>query len=170
MSYTFTYEHTMTEVKVESFTRCFQELQPLLVAHWKELALNQEQVPLDPCWDIYLQRDHEGGLLFVTVRDAGQLLGYFIGFVAPGLHYRSCRTLQMDIFWLHPDLRDGDSLDQVEGQVLAQELFEQVHQEAKRRGAQRIFVGTKSHKDASLLFARLGYAEVERYHSLWLGD
>jgi len=96
----------------------------------------------------------------VTVREDGKLCGYFVGFVAPGLHYKTCLTLTMDIFWIHPDHRGA-------GAGFA--LFRTVEAEAKRRGVQRMLVGSKLHKDASWLFERLGYEEVERYYATWLG-
>jgi hypothetical protein len=155
--------------QVESFTKNLAQLKPLLLGHWAELALDQDRVPLDPDWEIYLRKDAEGGILFVTVRDAGALVGYFVGFVGPGLHYRTCLTLQMDVFFLHPDFREGDSLQQVEGEVIAENLFGEVQRAAKARGVQRMFVGSKLHKDVSALFERLGYIEVERYFTFWVG-
>lgn len=159
----------MITYQLESFTQRLEELRPLLDVHWHELALNQDKVPLDVCWEIYLARDAAEGILFVTVRDDSRLMGYFIGFIAPGLHYRTCLTLQMDVFWLHPDLRDEDSLSQVEAEMISEDLFAEVQRQAKARGVQRIFVGSKLHKDASAMFERLGYLEVERYFSLWVG-
>ena len=96
-----------------------------------------------------------------TNREAGKLVGYFVGFVAPGLHYETCLTLTMDIFYVHPDHRRG---------IGGLKLFRAVEKEAKRRGVQRMLVGSKCHADASTLFERLGYTEVERYYSMWLGD
>jgi GNAT superfamily N-acetyltransferase len=145
---------------VESLTERLEELKPLFPEHFRELALNQDEVPLDPQYDIYLQRDARGEVLFVAGRELGQLIGYFVGFVAPGLHYRTCLTLTMDIFYVHPDYRH---------QGAGFRLFKTVEAEAKRRGAQRMFVGSKLHRDASWLFERLGYEEVERYYSAWLG-
>jgi len=49
-------------------------------------------------------------------------------------------------------------------------LFKAVEVEAKRRGVDRMFVGSKCHKEASFLFERLGYERVEVYYSAWLGD
>ena len=37
------------------------------------------------------------------------------------------------------------------------------------RGVQRVFYGSKFHKDASVLFEYLGLKEVERYYSAWWG-
>lgn len=150
----------MITVQVEPWSRFLPEAKPMFPAHWEELALNKDKVPLDPQYDEYDRRDAVDGVMVVTVREDGKLVGYFIGFVAPGLHYKTCLTLTEDIFWVHPDHRGAGA------GVL---MFKTVEQEAKRRGVQRMFVGSKLHKDASWLFQRLGYEEVERYFTLWLG-
>jgi len=151
----------MITTHVESFVGNLPALRPLLPLHYAELALNQDKVPLDPQFDIYEQRDAAGGLLFMALRDAGELIGYFIGFIAPGLHYKTCLTCQMDIFYVHPDHRGGGA---------GWQLFKAVEVEAKRRGVQRMFVGSKLHKDASWLFQRLGYEPCETYYTAWIGD
>lgn len=151
----------MITAQVENLTQVLPELIPLFPLHWDELALNKDKVPLDPQYDIYRKRDALGEVLFVTLREAGVLMGYFVGFVAPGLHYRTCLTLTLDIFYVHPDHRTGRA---------GYRLFKAVEKEAKRRGVQRMFAGSKTHKDASRLFEALGYMEVERYYSVWLGD
>jgi len=151
----------MITCQVEAFPPFLEEVKPLLPAHWDELALNKEKVPLDPQYDEYLRRDAIGQVMAVTVREDGKLCGYFVGFVAPGLHYRTCLTLTMDIFWVHPEHR---------GAGAGFTLFQTVEAEARRRGVHRMFVGSKLHKDAGWLFGKLGYEEVERYFSIWLGD
>lgn len=151
----------MITTQVELFSRVLTELKPLLPLHYAELALNQDKVPLSPQYDIYLAREELGELLMVTVRKDAELIGYFVGFVAPGLHYSTCLTCTMDVFYIHPSHR---------GSTLGYSLFKSVEAELKRRGVQRMFVGSKLHKDASFLFEKLGYVEVERYYSTWLGD
>lgn len=146
---------------VEALRDELENLKPMFPAHFAELALNQDKVPLDPQYGIYLAREDRGEVLFVAMRDRGVIAGYFVGFVAPGLHYQTCLTLTMDIFWVHPDHRGNGS---------GYRLFKFVEQEARNRGVQRLFVGSKLHKDASWLFQKLGYTEVERYYSAWLGE
>lgn len=151
----------MITAQVESLTDRLEELKPLFPSHYEELALNKEEVPLDPQYWIYLERDKRGEVLLVTLRDQGVLAGYFVGFVAPGLHYQTCLTLTMDIFYVWPAYRGNG------GGFL---LFKEVEKEAKRRGINRMFVGSKLHKDASFLFEKLGYIPVEKYYSKWLAD
>jgi len=151
----------MLTAQVESLTERLEDLKPFFPRHWEELALNQKQVPLDPQYDVYLEKDAAGQVMLVTLRAGGDLAGYFIGFVQPGLHYKTCLTLTMDIFYVLPEHR---------GKMGGVILFKAVEAEARRRGVKRMFVGSKLHKDASWLFERLGYEEVERFYCLWLGD
>jgi GNAT superfamily N-acetyltransferase len=146
---------------VEPFPAFLEEVKPILPLHYAELALNQDKVPLSPQYDEYLRRDAEGSLFLVTLRTAGELIGYFVGFVAPGLHYSTCLTLHLDIFYVHPDWR---------GNGAGLTLFKAVEREAKRRGVQRMFTGSKNHKDASFLFEMLGYDRCETIYTAWLGD
>jgi GNAT superfamily N-acetyltransferase len=146
---------------IESFEERLPELKTLLPMHYAELALNQDTVPLDPQYPVYIDRERRGELIFVTLRDAGELVGYFIGFIAPGLHYQTCLTCHMDIFFIRPDRRGA------RGGVI---LFKAVEKELKRRGVQRWFVGSKAHKDASRLFEALGFHHVETTYSKMLGD
>ena len=151
----------MLTAQIESFTERLEEFRPLFPLHWEELALNKDKVPLDPQYDIYIQREARGELLFVTLRELGTPVGYFIGFIAPGLHYRTCLTCTMDIFYVHPAKRGG------RGGI---KLFKFVEKELRRRGVDRWFVGSKCHADASWLFEILGFDRVEVYYSKWLGE
>jgi hypothetical protein len=151
----------MITCHVESLTEHLPELMYLLPLHYEELALNKDKVPLDPQYEVYRERDAAGAVLFVTLRDAGELVGYFVGFIAPGLHYKTCLTCTMDIFYLRKDKRTGS------GGV---RLFRFVEAELKSRGVQRWFMGSKVHADASALFKRIGAAPVETYYSKWLGS
>lgn len=159
----------MITAHVEKLIDCLEELKPNFRPHWQELALNQEEVPLDPQYEVYLAREAAGEVLCVTLREAGGVIAYFVGFVAPGLHYRTCLTLTMDIFWLHPGYRAEDSLGSIEEELLWVQLFECVLIEAKRRGVKRYFFGSKAHKDASSIFERMGMMKADVYYMGWLG-
>lgn len=146
------------------------ELQPFLEAHWRELALDQDKVPLTPQYGEYQRREAAGELLLCTLREAGKVIAYFLGFVAPGMHYATCLTLTMDIFYVTPDFRPDDSLDEIEQNLLFKTLFAEVKRAAVARGVQRVFFGSKLAKDVSRFYIEeLGLTEVERWFSGWWG-
>lgn len=144
----------------EKLSDHLESIKLLFPAHYKELALNQDHVPLDPQYDIYLAREARGEVIFTTLREAGEIIGYFVGFIAPGLHYKTCLTCTMDIFFIREDKRQNGG-----GMI----LFKEVESELRRRGVQRWFMGSKMHKDASYLFEKIGAVPVEMYYSKWLG-
>ena len=151
----------MLSAQPEPFAPFLEEVKPMLPLHYEELALHKSAVPLSPQYHVYLERDAAGQVLCVTLRESGKLVGYFVGFVNPGLHYSTCLTLTPDIFFVHPDHRVGTG---------GLKLFRAVEREAKRRGVQRMFVGSKLHRDSSRLFEALKYEAVEVIYSKWLGD
>lgn len=150
----------MITAHVENFERGLDELKALLPAHYEELAMDKEHVPLSPQYDIYFARERAGQLLYVTLREAGELVGYFIGFIAPGLHYSTCLTCTLDIFYIRADKRKGSA---------GVRLFRFVEAELRRRRVQRWTMGSKIHADASSLFKRIGARPIETYYSKWLG-
>lgn len=147
-------------LQTEPFMANLDELKPILVHHYKELALNQDKVPLQPRWEIYDKAEQVNELLYITCRVDGKLVGYFIGFVAPGLHYETCLTCNMDIFYIAKEYRKSS---------LGVRLFKYVERELKSQNVERWFVGSKVHADASALFKRLKFNKVETYYSKWLG-
>jgi GNAT superfamily N-acetyltransferase len=150
------------KIQLENLENCLPEIQGLLPLHYEELAINQDKVPLSPIYDIYIQRERLGQLIFMTMRNEGEMVGYFVGFIAPGLHYSTCLTCTMDIFFIHPDFR-GTALPGLK-------LFRALEKELKVRGVQRWFVGSKVKADASALFERLDFERTEVYYAKWLGD
>jgi hypothetical protein len=150
----------MLTAQVESLTTGADEILPLLSIHYRKLALNQDKVPLDPQYDIYLERDSRGEITYITLRDNGKLVGYWIAFIAPGLHYKTCLTATMDIW---------NVLKEYEGGVAPLILMRAVEREYKRRGVNRSYVGEKLHKPSGRLFTAFGYHPVETYYSKWIG-
>jgi len=151
----------MITAHVEKLEQTLPELKPLFPLHYQELALNKDKVPLQPNYGLYIQRDRAGEVFFVALRESGSLIGYFVGFIAPGLHYSTCLTLTMDILYVHPDKRK-------EGAGVI--LFDAVKAEAKRRGVQRVFVGEKVHSPIGPFFEAQGFELCERTYTLWMGD
>jgi hypothetical protein len=146
----------------ESFEERLDELKELLPVHWAELATHQDKVPLSPQYDRYITVERAGGLLFMTVRESGVLIGYFIGFLQQGLHYSTCFECRMDICFISPQHR-GASL-------LGLKMLRKFEEELRRRGVQRWYAGSKVYAPMDVLFERIAMEPVEKYYCKWLGE
>jgi hypothetical protein len=146
--------------QVERWSECVPELEAIFPEHFAELALNQDRVPLCPRWDVYADLEARGALILVTLREVGQMVGYFVGMIMPSLHYGQTLECNMDIFFVRKAWR---------GRHAGLRLFKATRRELQRRGVQRWHVGSKMHKDASRLFRALGMTPIETYYSQWIG-
>lgn len=151
----------MLTAQLESAKECLDEIQWLFPLHWKELALNQEKIPLDPRYDEYLRREETGELVFASIRSDGEIVGYFVGFTGISLHYKSMMACTPDIFYVHPDRR---------GLAAGTMLFDFVKTELKRRGVKYWIVGDKNHKTAGAFFEKLGFNKIENYYAMMLEE
>jgi GNAT superfamily N-acetyltransferase len=95
----------MIEFKEETFDECYLDTIPLLKEHWKEVAVYQDDVPLDVDVDRYRQLEEMDRLHIVTCRDDGKLVGYCVTFINNHLHYKSTVFALNDIIYLSPEYR-----------------------------------------------------------------
>lgn len=123
--------------------------------HYKEVALDQDVIPLDMDIDRYAQLDALDMLHIVTVRRRGDLVGYFTAIKSPHLHYRSTLHALVDLYYLEPPWRRG---------TIALKLFGTAHRTLKERGVVKVLSGTKLHSglDQTRLFEYMGYRLAEK--------
>lgn len=145
-----------TFYRVERWKHIRNEVMPLLVRHWKEVALNHSEVPLDIDEQRYTDLDEAGALHVVTARRNGLLIGYHAAIISGHLHYASTLHGITDVYWIAPECRHG---------VTAMRMFQAVERELKAAGVRKLFTATKLHLDQGPLFERLGYKPVERLYA-----
>jgi GNAT superfamily N-acetyltransferase len=157
--------------QVEKFHEIARELPPLFERHYREIALDQESIPLDPDWDRYLQMSLAGMLRVMTARSFdllpgyapseessrkfGIIVGYIFNLVGPHLHYRSTLFANLEMFWLDPAYRGGP---------FALRWFKANADMLKELGVKKVTVETKNgYMDGrvGLIFKRLGYKPIE---------
>lgn len=147
--------------QLETLHQFLGDMANLCELHWSEIALDKDKVPLDPDIQTFQMLEDAGQLVIVTVRDDQKLVGYHFSLVRPHLHYKTSMTAYVDMYFLHPDYRGG---------MAGFKMFKFVETALKERGVDRIYSGTKLHKDMGKLFERLGYNETERLFVKWIGD
>ncbi len=149
-----------TVYQVEPWSSFKVEARELFVRHWREIALNHAEVPLDIDYERYDEMAARGAVHVLTARRNGLLIGYHVAFIAGHMHYRSTLHAVTDVYWIAPECRHG---------VTAMRLLQAVERELKRRGVRKLFTATKLHLDQGPLFERLGYRPVERMYAKLIG-
>ena len=157
--------HASLKFAWERFGQISQECLPLFRRHWKEIALHQEHVPLDPDWERYFAYDLANILNVLTVRDNGVLVGYVFLLVSPHLHYISTRWAVSDMFWLDPAYRFGWT---------GVKMLKKAEEGMRARGVKVFQWSIKFHFEADRgtiekLFTRMGYEPSEKILSKYLG-
>jgi GNAT superfamily N-acetyltransferase len=138
---------------IENISDVREEMEPLTVVHWLELANDQEEIELDFDWQLYENLQALGKLLFVTVRDDGILVGYSATLITNHMHYKSVLHGLTDFYYIHPRWRRG---------FVGINLLKFVEAEMKKLGVKKIVTGCKDKHDTSVLLRRLGYKLSDR--------
>lgn len=149
-----------TIYQVEPWASFHHEARRLFGEHWREVGLNREEVPLDVDYERYAAMASTGSVHVVTVRRAGKLIGYHVGFIHGHMHYKSTLHCITDVYWIAPECRHG---------VTAIRLFQAVEREVAKRGVRKIITGTKLHLDQGPLFEYLGYTPSDRLYVKLVG-
>ena len=95
-----------TKIKRSTVDEIRPHLGELIRMHWKELALDQDTVPLDPAWDVYEKLEQAGSLQALGAWVQTTLVGYSVSYlVKHHMHYRGHAYVQNDVFFVHPRWR-----------------------------------------------------------------
>lgn len=141
----------------ESYSSMIDGIKTLLPSHWRELARNRDDIPLDPDYDMYRRADAAGMIMALAARLDGALVGYAIYFVRPHHHYKGATWAVSDIFWLHPDYRNLGN---------GKALFEAVEQELRNIGCTVCHTTLKAdHPAAAYVLEALGHTKIELGYS-----
>lgn len=142
----------------ENFRNVQPELPELLRRHWAEVALDHDEVPLDPDYLRYYALQDAGSLSTITARvgPGGPLVGYHIMIVSGHLHYRDTLHGVTDVYYLTPEQRKGFN---------GVRLFKAVDVEAKLLGVKKRVTATKDHMNMGRLLERLGYRLTEHTYT-----
>lgn len=126
-----------------------EEIAPLLVLHYKEIAHYQD-IPLEPALDKYLSIEDEGLLRVYTARKDGKLVGYSIYFIRHNLHYSSSKQALQDILFIHPEHRGTGG-----------KLIAWCDEQLRAEGVQAVYHHVKAAHNFGPLLERMGYKLID---------
>jgi len=145
----------------ESAADCLEEIKSLIILHWEEIALYKDKIKLDPDFDKYLLLDSMDMLHILTARDDGVLIGYFISFIQPNMHYKDKMFATNDILFIEKSYRKG---------TVGYKLFKHAEKSLKELGVDVIVIRSKVNTDFKPLMDKLGYERIEYVYSKYTGE
>lgn len=140
----------------ESLTQVKQEIKPLLEQHWKEIAINQEHIKLNPDWKQYARLDSINALRVYTARSGKRLVGYFVVIISKNLHYQDHLFAANDVIFLAKTHRKGTT---------GIRLIKYAEEQLKAEGISVMVVNTKAHQPFDKILERQGFELTERVYS-----
>jgi hypothetical protein len=138
--------------QLEKWAGFYPDAKPLFDRHWRELALNQAEIPIDCDVERYQQMEDLGILLVLTARSGERLAGYLLSFLMPHLHYKSSGKMAItDMYFMLPEFRRGTGA----------QLFLEWERVLRSRSIKLAMTSCKVHQDHSRLFTRLGWTHSD---------
>jgi len=149
------------EYNVETLDECLEEMKPLLLSHYEEVAMYQDKVKFNPDYDKYYALEAAEALHIVTVREGNTLIGYFVSLIMPHMHYKDNNYAVNDILYIHEDYRKSKvGLDMF---LFAEECL-------KVQGVDVLCIHMKTAIPFDSLCEGLGYDYAERNYTKYIGD
>ena len=152
----------MIKYQQEFLSQVQSDIEPLINLHWKEIALNQDNVKLNPDWEAYANLESEGKLQIFTAREGDTLVGYFVVTLGYNIHYKDHLCASNDVIYLHKDYRKG---------FAGIRLIKFAEKALREDGVSTLTINTKVHQPFDKVLERLKFKPIERVYSKYLkGD
>ena len=139
----------------ERYADAIEDVKPLLMAHWRELALFQNDIPLDPDFEVYQALDKAGALAAYMIRQETdrRLVGYGVYFLRKHHHYRQHMWAVSDIILVERSHRNAG---------VGNGLFDFMEPDLKAQGVAVMHTMTKvMHPELAALLQMRGHDKVE---------
>jgi len=154
-------KHPVIASGVSSMVEFLAEVEPLLVQQWRELAADQERVPMVPDYAVYLGLWQAGACHVVTARDDGKLAGYIVFFVRCHPHYATTLMAFADSFYVLPEYRKS---------LLALRMVKHAIADLKRCGVQVVHCYAKPFNNLGKVLEYAGMTPTETTYRLNVED
>jgi len=141
----------VTVFSKESVAGLWEEIMPLLDAHWQEIATYKD-IPLEVNKAAYEEGERRGQFRAYTIREEGRLIGYAAYMVAKNLHYESALVAMQDVLYLDPKYR---------GRMIGARFIRWCDNQLADEGVTYVTQHVKTEHNWGALLARLGYQHTE---------
>lgn len=143
----------------EPLQQWLREAAPMLEAHWREVAPNQDKMALNPDFQKYYTLEASRLLHSYTLRDdAGKLVGYAVFLVSPTMHFRDHQLAYNDSIYV----------DLSRGRGFAPWLIRFAERDLKALGVSKVVIQATTTNRFGELLDRMDYGLEATVHSKML--
>lgn len=142
------------EPLIEILQKDSKRLADLFFAHWQEVGVHKDEMPLAPDWKRFLQLNAAGIVRIWTARDDRDLdlKGYLAWYVQPHIDYCLTLTAEMGPYYLAEEARKG---------MAGIKMFRTCIEALKAMGVKRL-VGHSRLGRLDVIFKRIGFAPLDQ--------
>lgn len=137
-----------------------EELEPLLQEHYKEVAMYQDKIELNPDYDLYRLMERQGTLHILTARDP-DLQGYCVTFINKHPHYKDHKYAVNDIIYVSPEHRHTD---------VAYEMLKELERLMLLEGVSVMTFHMKHYKSFQTLMSARHFDPAEYLYTKYIGE
>lgn len=85
-------------------------LEALQAAHWREVAVDKDKIPLSVDWNRYVATEEAGAFMAFAMSDGDALVGYNAFFTNRHFHYSTTVFAVNDVIYVRPENRGLDGI------------------------------------------------------------
>jgi GNAT superfamily N-acetyltransferase len=143
--------------QVEQWSAALPQLRPLFSLLWADVAVDKDRFVAKCDESKYKILEDAGALHLCTMRNDGELVGYYAALILPNPHYFGQGLMvYTDMYYLLKEYRRGN---------LGLRFFAFCEQEWRKRGAVKAYSSHKLHRDRSKMFKTLGWKPTDMIYS-----
>ncbi len=138
-----------------SFIQNINSLKEFFPDQWEETGMGKPG-ELNPDIETYINLEKMNKLILVLLTKNDILAGYYTGIITNPIQSKSQSVCIQTDLYIKPEYR---------GKYGERKIFSIVEKRAKKLGAQKNLLATRSKKDIGKIFERYGYEKEETYYS-----
>jgi len=151
----------MITYQKDTVENVFRDIGETFIKHHEEVESYAKEVPLDIDRGQYEALELAGVLHTVSVRDAGELVGYYVSIVMPHPHHKGSLFAVNDILYIDPEYRSSE---------VAAEMIIFAEEDLKEMDVTVMAFSMKVSHPFKSLAEMLGFEETDIVYSKYLGD
>lgn len=160
----------MMDFQEVSWDEWIGEVKEYLEEHFKEVGAFNENLLLDPTYDLYEEGAKGGNYILYTIRVEDKTVGYATWWIGPHSYHSGHDIAVSDLIYLAPEYRGKCMIDGEESLVIASFIQWCEEELYANHGVDMICINVHLERDFSGILEQSGYKKTTIVCSKYLGN